>query len=50
MASRVILGVNDERADAGDLGSLNGAQEGVAHESSANALSLPVLVHGEARQ
>jgi len=40
----IILGVNRQSADAGDICRLQGAQIGVAEKGAAVALLLPVLV------
>jgi hypothetical protein len=46
----IVLGVNRQSADAGDICRLQGAQNGVAEKSAADALPLPIFVNSETSQ
>lgn len=47
---RIILGMDQQAANAGDVGGLRGAQQRILEQSLAQTFTLMLLVHGEPGQ
>ncbi len=47
---RIIFGMNGKRADPDNIGSLQGASQGIQQQAGPDAAPLPFAVHGKPRR